>query len=271
LVPVGGPGVTASCQGVAMTTRDLRSGWLEFDDYLRLIRSDSARLAEMGRLGLDADAPSCEGWTVADLLDHTAHVYLHKVAWLRDRRPPDPWPPPEFADREPTAFFDEATTAVLEAFESHDPNEVVGTPWESDQTIGFWYRRMALEIAVHRYDAETAHGVPTRIDDELATDGIDEVLRTMLAGSSWSEFDSEEPLDARIRIMAGGRSWTVTADLRSVTVVEGDTGPVAAEIAGSPEDVFLWLWGRRAGDDLAITGDDDLAVRLRRRLVEVMG
>ncbi len=254
-----------------MTTRDVRTGWLDFADYRRLIRSDSARLAEMGRLGLDADVPSCEGWTVADVLDHTAYVYLHKVAWLRERRPPDPWPPREFADREPRAFFDEATTALLEALESRDPDEVVGTPWESDQTIGFWYRRMALEIAVHRYDAELAHGVPTPIDDELATDGIDEVLRTMLAGSSWSEFDTEEPLDARIRVTAGGRSWTVAADLRSVTVVEGDTNEVATEIAGRPEDVFLWLWGRRDGDVLAITGDHDLAARLRRRLVDVMG
>jgi uncharacterized protein (TIGR03083 family) len=254
-----------------MTTRDVRSGWLDFDDYLRLIRSDSARLAEMGRLGLDADVPSCEGWTVADVLDHTAHVYLHKVTWLRDGQRPDPWPPPELADREPAAFFDEATTAMLEAFESRDPDEIVGTFWEPEQTIGFWYRRMALEIAVHRYDAELAHGAPTPIDDELATDGIDEVLRVMLAGSWWSEFDTEEPLDARIRVTAGGRSWTVTADLRSVSVVEGDTDPVAAEIAGRPEDVFLWLWGRRGGDVLAITGDQDLARRLRRRLVEVMG
>jgi uncharacterized protein (TIGR03083 family) len=193
------------------------------------------------------------------------------VAWLRDRRPPDPWPPPELAGREPSAFFDEATTAVLKAFESRDPDEVVGTPWESDQTIGFWYRRMALEIAVHHYDAELAHEAPTLIDEGLATDGIDEVLRVMLAGSSWSEFDTEEPLDARVRVTSGGRSWTVTADLRSVTVVEGDIDPVAVEIAGRPEDVFLWLWGRRDDEALAITGDQKLAPRLRRRLVEVMG
>ncbi|HYJ68497.1 MAG TPA: maleylpyruvate isomerase family mycothiol-dependent enzyme [Nocardioidaceae bacterium] len=252
-----------------MTTRDVRSGWLDFADYLRLIRADSARLAEMGRLGLDADVPSCDGWTVADVIDHTAHVYLHKVAWLRDGRRPDPWPPPELADREPAALFDEATTAVLEAFESRDPDEVVGTLWEPEQTIGFWYRRMALEVAVHRYDAELAHGAPTPIDDELATDGIDEALRVMLAGP-WDESETEEPLDARIRVTAGGRSWTVTADLRLVTVAEGDTDPVAIEIAGRSEDVFLWLWGRRDGEVLAITGDQDVASGFRRRLADAM-
>jgi uncharacterized protein (TIGR03083 family) len=252
-------------------TRDARTGWLDFEAYLRLIRLDSARLAEVGRLGVDADVPSCEGWTVADVLDHTAHVYLHKVELLRSGARPDPWPPPELADREPLGLFEEATTALLTELEARDPDAKSVTFWEPELSVGFWYRRMALEIAVHRYDGELAHGVPTGVDEELAVDGIDEALRVMLGGSWWTDFDTAEPLDARIRVTSGGRSWTVTADQRAVSVVEGDSDPVATEIAGRPEDVFLWLWGRRGSESLAITGDQELAAGFRRRLVEVMG
>lgn len=252
-------------------TRDARAGWLGFETYLRSIRADSARLAEVGQRGVDADVPSCEGWTVADVLDHTAHVYLHKVELLRHGVRPDPWPPPELADREPTGLFDEATEALLAELEARDPDAESVTFWEPEQSVGFWYRRMALEIAVHRYDAELAHDVPTSIDEDLAVDGIDEALRVMLGGSWWNDFDTAEPLDVRIRVTSGGRSWTVTADLRSVSVEEGDRDPVATEIAGRPEDVFLWLWGRRGAESLAITGDQHLAAGLRRRLAEAMG
>lgn len=254
-----------------MTTQTARVGWLDFETYLRQIRTGSERLAEMGRLGLAAEVPSCPGWTVADVLEHTAHVYLHKVELLRNGARPDPWPPPELADREPTGLFDEATRTLVEELASRDPDAPSVTFWPPEQSVGFWHRRMAMEIAVHRYDAELAHGVPTAIEDDLAIDGIDEALRAILGGPWWDESDTEEPLDARTRVTSAGRSWTVAADLRSVTVTEGDTDAVAVEIAGAPEDVFLWLWGRRGDETLAITGDAGLAASLRRRLAEAMG
>src|SRR5262245_10276511 len=254
-----------------MTIQDPRTGWLDFDVYLRLIRADSERLAEVGRLGLDAQVPTCPGWTVADLLDHVGHVYLHKVQWLRSGSRPDPWPPPELADRDPAELYDEATVPIQAQWGVRNPSEPAETIWDAEQSVGFWYRRMALEIAVHRYDGELAHDVPTAIDGPLATDGIDEALCAVLGGESWDEYDSDYPLDDRIRVTSGGRSWTVTADLRKVTVVEGDTGPVGIEIAGAPEDVFLWLWGRRDADTLAVTGEQELAEAFRQRLAEAMG
>lgn len=254
-----------------MVTMTERVGWLDFEVYLRQIRRDSGRLAEVARRGLAAEVPSCPEWTVADVLDHTAHVYLHKVELLRSGARPDPWPPPELADREPLGLFDEATQTLLDDLAGRDPDAPSETFWPPEQSVGFWYRRMALEVAVHRYDAELAHDVPTAIESDLAVDGIDEALRVMLGGPWWSRFDTEEPLDARIRVTSGGRSWTVTADLRSVTVAEGDTDEVDVEIAGTPEDVFLWLWGRRDDESLAITGDAGRAAALRRRLAETMG
>src|SRR5262245_18782907 len=100
-----------------------RTGWLDFDVYLRLIRGDSDRFAEVARLGLDVDVPTCPDWTVADLLDHVAHVYLHKVEWLRRGSRPDPWPPAELEGREPLGLFDEATTTLLTELESRSPND----------------------------------------------------------------------------------------------------------------------------------------------------
>ncbi len=252
----------------AMTDAD-RTGRLEWDDYLRNLQRDAARLAEVARLGLEPAVPSCPGWTVADLLHHTAAVYLHKVETIRAGAAPASWPPSEFADREPRALFDEATSALLTELTERDPREVRSSWWPDDQTVGFWYRRMALETAVHRVDAELAHDVVTPVDAVLALDGIDEVLRMRLAGPWWDgDYLTAEPIDDRVRVSSGGRSWTATLAARSVRVNEADAGDVAVEVAGSPDDVYLWLWGRRGDESLAVTGDPEVGAAFRRRVQE---
>ena len=51
--------------------------------------------------------------------------------------------------------------------------------WTPDHTVGFWSRRMAHEVAVHRWDAQGAAGDPSPIERELAVDGIQEVFDLM--------------------------------------------------------------------------------------------
>ena len=52
-----------------------RSGWLPFETYQVRLRADAARLREVAVMGLDAPVPSCPGWTVSDVVAHTAEVY----------------------------------------------------------------------------------------------------------------------------------------------------------------------------------------------------
>lgn len=246
-----------------------RTGWLDWEAYLSGLRRDAARLLEVGRRGLDPPVPSCPGWTVADVVSHTATVYLHKVETIRGGAAPQDWPPADFAGREPLSFFAEAIQELWDELMARDPDEVCATWWPPDQTVGFWYRRMAHETAVHRVDAELAHDVVTPVDEALAVDGVDEVLRVMLAGS-WADDDppTPNPVDARVRVSSGGRSWTATLSAQLVRVTEADAADVAVEVAGAPDDVCLWLWGRRGDEALAVTGDREVAEAFRRRLQE---
>jgi uncharacterized protein (TIGR03083 family) len=196
-------------------------------------------------------------------------VYLHKVEAIRSGVRPQPRPP-DLSGREPLDLYDEARTALLASLEGARADQPTWTFWPDDQTVGFWYRRMALETAVHRVDAEQAADDVTPVGAGLATDGVDEILRVMLGGPWWSEGDTAEPVDATVRITTGGRSWTVTLDARTATVTEGIDGEVAAEVFGDPDDVFLWLWGRRPGDAIRVAGDDDVVRRFRTRLAEAL-
>ncbi len=245
-----------------------RSGWLDFPEYVRLVAADAARLREVATRGLEPAVPSCPGWSVGDVVHHTAEVYLHKVACTQLQASPDPWPPSDHTGRAPLQLFDEAAAELLAMFAAHGPDDPSHTWWDPEQTVGFWMRRMALETAVHRVDVELAHDAVTPVDGALALDGIDELLVAMLAGDDWAEHGTAEPVDAVVRISAGGRSWTVTLDADRVDVVEAATGEVAVEVAGESDAVFVWLWGRGGHEELALAGDEEVAHAFRRRVAE---
>ncbi|WP_162908081.1 maleylpyruvate isomerase family mycothiol-dependent enzyme [Allorhizocola rhizosphaerae] len=166
-------------------------------DYLTHLAADYQRLASVCAGRLSARVPTCPEWTVDDLVGHVARVYLHKVECMRQGKLPRPWPPD--LSGEPTmAVLDRAYRELVAEFAARPAESPAYTFYEPDQTVGFWMRRMAHETVIHRIDGELAAGVDCLpIADELALDGIDEVLQVFLAWASraWPE-DFTEPLSA---------------------------------------------------------------------------
>ncbi len=243
---------------------------METDRYLALLRSDGTLLADSARPDLEAAVPPCPGWAVRDVVTHTAEVYEHKLACIALQAPPEPWPPDWPADRDPLAWFDDAHGRLLDVLGSTDPATPAYTWWPPDQTMGFWVRRMAQETAVHRVDVQSAFNAVTPVDDELAVDGVDEVLMLMLAGD-WSD----EPTDdfgagKRVAVSTGGRSWLVELRSEAVVVVPATAEPPAGDgsVSGAPSEVLLWLWGRRPDDAVTFAGDLALQKGFRARLAQ---
>jgi uncharacterized protein (TIGR03083 family) len=216
------------------------------------LAADYLLLRDLANGDLTAPVPSCPEWTLADLLSHVAHVYLHKVETMRHNSSPDPWPPPPTGETE-AELLDRGYRELRAEFAARPVTEQVLTWYGPDQTVGFWLRRMTQETVIHRIDAELAAGVASRpVPDDLAADGIDEVLRIFLAWASkeWLE-DFAEPLakgDGSVLVSAGGQSWLVAWDSSGVSTEPGK-GAADAEIAGAPDAVLRWLW-RRAGDQV---------------------
>lgn len=238
---------------------------MEYEAFVENVRRDGSKLAGAADGRLDAPVPTCPGWSARDLVAHVAQVYEHKIACTRLGRAPDPWPPDWPQAGEPVAWFRDAHARLLEMFAQSGPATPSATWWPPDQTVGFWARRMAHETAVHRVDAELAAGQPTAIDADLATDGVDEVLRLMLEGD-WSEDPEDALTGQRVAIETGGRRWQVMLDRGAVSVSEGD-GAADALVTGDPSDVLLWLWGRAPDDEVSKAGDTELHRLLRERLV----
>jgi uncharacterized protein (TIGR03083 family) len=250
---------------------------MEYRRLLDCLAADFSRLRAVVPADLAAAVPSCPGWTVADLTHHVGKVYLHKTVIMREGAEPDPWPPEGLAEEDPVALLDRAYAGLAEEFATRKPADPAGTWYAPDQSVGFWIRRMAQETVIHRIDAELGTGKPVApVPDDLAIDGIDELLKVFVA------YDVAEWGDYFTDILAGspGRTYAVRADAAAWTVrtgpglftVEDGAGDDATDVtvSGPPTAVLRWLWNREgAGEPSGVTveGGPEAVEELRRCIV----
>jgi len=192
---------------------------------------------------LSARVEYCGDWTLYDLADHLGRQNLWAAAAVTEQHG-DLDPPP--APREPAAlatWFRGTCDTELAALDT-DPSAPAWTI-APPPTVGFWQRRRCLETLVHRWDAEHALGIPSRLDPELADDGVAEAIDTMA------------PRQVRLgRIAAPAHAVGLTAADTGSARTLGPGDPVAS-VRGAAADLLLLLWGRRAGDDPALAWSGD--------------
>ena len=127
-----------------------------------------------------------------------------------------------------------------------------------DQTAGFWSRRQANEVAVHRWDAELAAGDPTPIDNELAADGVDERLDMLRLFDAIT--GTGETIHLHCTDIDG--EWVVTLS---------DEGPrtervhAKSDVAvrGTASDLDLFVCGRVDATAFEVFGDAQLLERFQ--------
>ena len=248
---------------------------MENSRFLECLERDYQRMHDVAA-GLDpsASVPSCPGWTVQDLVEHTARVYLHKVAATEQGKEPEDWPPDLSGFDTPIAAFEDAYAQLTNMFATHDSSDHSGTWYDPDQTVGFWIRRMAQETVIHRRDAELAANDPTPADPELAIDGIAELLDLFVAYPThkWNEECKPvlEPANGdTLLVDAAGTRWLAEITLGGVEVSRpGHVPEPTVRVSGSPSALLFWLWNRHAPTDGAVDvhGDEPGVGRLRALL-----
>lgn len=245
------------------------------EDYVAHLRSDAARLAAVAAPRLTEPVPSCPGWDVAALVEHTAMVYQHKIACMRlGRRPAESDWPPEVPSGDPVEWLRSSLDELVGELTSRGPDAPSYTWHPSDQTVGFWFRRMAQETAVHRVDGELAAHEVTPIDAALAADGVDELLVAFLSGAcggGWADEPVPDASGRRVAVRTGGLSWLLTLQPAAVPVRRDPTAADGAAadvtVTGEPHDLLLWLWGGRVSDDVvSVAGDRGVLPEFRARL-----
>lgn len=240
---------------------------LSTERLLASLDGDFRRLHDLAEGDLTAKVPTCPEWTLSDLVEHVATVYLHKAETMRQGQFPKDWPP-QRGPEAPSAYLRRAYAAMTEEFAARQPGDTATTWFEPDQTVGFWIRRMAHESVIHRVDAELAAGAdPLPIADDIGVDGTDEVLNTVLAYAStqWPEdFEGALPANGETALVrAGDAAWLVTFG-EHVSIADADPQtPADVTVSGDPGAVLLWMWRRSGEDTLAEQGRAEVAAKLR--------
>ncbi|MEV6344481.1 maleylpyruvate isomerase family mycothiol-dependent enzyme [Actinoplanes sp. NPDC051851] len=244
------------------------------DFWLAALRADGPALWDaVSETGPDTPVASCPEWTTADLAGHVTAM----LGWVRAsvtrgttehpaERPADPEPAGEWT--ETLDHLRRELTGTIETLEALDPDIPAWNWAPQPKRAGFWHRRMAHEISVHRWDTENAAGRATPIETKLAADGVSEILDTWLpAGRRLGPTD----LHGVVHLVGtdAAHEWFVRlrgpgiALLDTGTILDTDDHHARAKATGTASDLQLALMGRKRFDQLALTGDPRLVQSLR--------
>jgi len=251
--------------------------------WLAALRPEISAFRSAAAEALDADpdieVPSCPGWTILDLVHHLSYVYHRHLSHLSRGVATDPQLPSidegTPADQRPVApeaiaYFDEQAARLMTTLEALDP-EMPAWNWAPQaKKVAFWDRRLALETAVHRWDAQMAIARAEPIEDRLAADGVSEVLDTWLpAGGTRRKGPTDKFGVAQLYATDTDDEWFLRLRGQGVALLDTDTildseGPdTRVSASGTASDLLLALYGRVGFDVLELAGDESLLEALR--------
>ncbi len=212
---------------------------------LETLHAEGAALLEIVPGRLDQPVPHCPGWDVAALLAHTSGIYrwVTAVVDTGERQP--------VGDDAPAGDVIDGYAGSLAALEATlaatDPDRPVWNFGASkDLTARWWFRRQALETAVHRWDATVAtSGEPdpaSWLEADLAVDGIDEYLADFLPRLL------RRPVDGiagtlHLHCTDTDGEWLIDLSAERPTP-ERTHAKADTALRGPASSLLLWLWNR---------------------------
>jgi uncharacterized protein (TIGR03083 family) len=195
--------------------------------------------------------PHCPEWKTADLVRHTGGIFswIASIVAAGERVSRRALPPaPTVLDALPfwyTGNLDE----VLHELRRADPEAKVWTfSSRGDHRMAWWRRRLAVEVAIHRWDAEHAvseHGgpAPRPLDGNVAAAGIDEFVTEFLPGLLGQH--QIDPPRGMLHIQAIDGPTDIWVDLDAHGELSGYHSPADTYLHGTSSDVLLWMTNRR--------------------------
>lgn len=220
--------------GPQVATRAEIVEWIstESESFARAITPES----------VEKQVPSCPAWTVRDLVWHLGRVqrFWASIARTgRDEAPafPEPLPGPSDAGQL-AAWMRFASHDLLDALGAVDWQQPAWTWWRDDRTVGAIARHQAQEVAVHRWDAQSASGDADRLPAALAIDGVDEFV--------WLIRQLREPMPVALTVVENGYVYSPSDD------------PPVVNVRAPASDLVLMLYGRIKPPELDIEGDESV-------------
>jgi uncharacterized protein (TIGR03083 family) len=229
-------------------------------DYPRIIADESARIVQALRTGpLDARVPGCPDWSLGALGLHVVGVQRWGAATVAMGAPPQSSEPQPPLDQVADALA-ASSAALLEALAAVDPDAPCWNFTSADQTARFWFRRQALEVAMHRWDADSAIvAEPAGLALETASDLVDEFVHVMMQRVIDRENLALDDLrgDIHVHCTDTAGEW-VCEIIDGRLVVTDEHRKSAVAVRGPASDLALFLYNRVPASTVEILGDAEV-------------
>jgi uncharacterized protein (TIGR03083 family) len=210
--------------------------------------------------------PHCPEWDAAGLVRHTGGIFLWMAAIVTSgqrvsRRSLDPAPEDT---AELAAWYFSSFDRTLAALAAADPDSLTWTfSSTGDRRVAWWRRRLAVEVAIHRWDAQHAiadgGAGPRPLDAEVARAGIEEFVVEFLPGLLAQ--DGVQGLGGTLHLHAtdGPAAWWIDLGAQGSALPEQAKADTA--VRGTRSDLLLWLTNRGPLDTIEVPGNREILDR----------
>jgi uncharacterized protein (TIGR03083 family) len=228
---------------------------------LKAADDDAHRLLALARTNWQRPVPHCPAWDAAELVRHTGGI----LSWMsavvdsdqrvsRSALDPAPEDPVDLAGWYLAAL--RRTLGVLGS--AHPDSETWTFSSTGDNRVRWWCRRLAVEVAIHRFDIEQAaageDGPPlTPVDGDVAAAGIEEFVIEFLPGLLTHV--GIETLSGTLHLHAtdGPTEWWI--DLNHDGLARREHAKADTALLGIRSDLLLWLTNRQPSEALTVHGE----------------
>ena len=236
---------------------------------LTVAAADGRDLLAAAQSDWSRPVPHCPCWNAADLVGHMGAIlgWMQKIVTTGEAVPRrDRETPP--ADRDAlAAWYAAHLEQTLSILTTAAPESRAWTfSSRGDQRVSWWHRRLAVELAIHRWDAQhaarpVAASLLPPLDGDVAAAGIEEFVTEFLPGLLAQP--AAEGLTGSLQLHAadGASEWWINLDDKGRAAAVPEHRKADTAIRATRSDLLLWLTNRQQTSALQISGPPEVTAR----------
>jgi uncharacterized protein (TIGR03083 family) len=242
---------------------------------LTVTAADGRDLLTAAQADWSRPVPDCPGWTAADLVGHMGAIlgWMAKIVTTGEAVPRRERETPPAGRDALAAWYTAHLDRTLSILTTAAADLAAWTfSSRGDHRVGWWRRRLAVELAIHRWDAQHAAGpdpasLPPALDGTVAAAGIEEFLTEFLPGLLAQPGVDDLTGSVHLHATDGGSEWWVSLDDKERAVAVPGHREADTAIRATRSELLLWLTNRQPPAVLEISGRPEVPerwVQLRR-------
>lgn len=241
----------------------MRAGWTT-QRWTAVFTEQSAMFREaVGAADPTARLGHLPGWTFTELTLHVARFLEVATRYLRTGSPAQLPPPPVPSGMASLEYLDQQLAAAAEVLPAVPGDRPTWTFSPSAPDLAWvWHRRVAHEVNLRRWDAQAALRTLVDTDPDLAADGIDEHLGTLLAARYLGDTPPNTVGTAVVRLDDLPESWFVRFRSGEVPEVRSAAPGEAADVSLSGRSTGVH-YGLKSRVELKFEGDEKVVWGLK--------